>query len=69
MSEKVIDIEAQMPHRVSEVICVKCCKRWIAVRPIGTPLKQLECENCGSGFVIETGELLEELYRGEKNAD
>ena len=44
------------PHKVSEVICVKCCKRWIAVRPTTTKLKDLECPNCGQGYVVETGE-------------
>jgi len=52
----VIPIESVMPHKVSEVICVKCHKRWIAVRPENTKLSDLECANCGAGFVIETGE-------------
>ena len=52
--------EEEMPHKLSEVICVHCGKRWISVRPVGTLLKDLECENCGSGFVIETGEVMEE---------
>lgn len=54
--DNIIPIEANLPHKVSEVICVKCGKRWIAVRPEKTLLKSLECENCGPGFVIETGE-------------
>ena len=53
---KVIHIEDKLPHKVSEVICIKCCKRWIAVRPCDVPLKYLECPNCGTGYVIETGE-------------
>ena len=45
------------PHKVSEVMCVKCCKRWIAARPVTTLLKELECPQCGKqGFAIETGE-------------
>ena len=45
------------PHKTSEVICVKCCYRWIAVRPEKTLLKELECHKCGGiGFSIETGE-------------
>lgn len=52
----MIDIEEYWPHKISEVICVKCGKRWIAVRPENLLLKELECENCGKGFVIETGE-------------
>lgn len=51
-----IDINENNPHKVSEVICVKCCKRWIAVRPTATKLKDLECPNCGQGYVVETGE-------------
>ena len=44
-ANKVIPIEAKMPHKVSEVICVRCCKRWIDVRPEGTLLKDLECRS------------------------
>lgn len=56
----VEDFEARLPHKVSEVICVKCGKRWICVRPDTTLLKDLECERCGRGYVIETGERMEE---------
>ena len=56
----VIPIEEAMPHKVSEVICIKCGYRWISVRPKHTLLKYLECPNCGQGFVIETGQELEE---------
>lgn len=56
-ANKVIPIEEKMPHKVSEVICVKCGKRWIDVRPSCVLLKSLECPGCGlTGFVIETGE-------------
>ena len=45
------------PCKFSEVICLKCLHRMISVRPVGTPLKLLQCPQCGeSGFVIETGE-------------
>lgn len=55
----VIDIENGMPHVISEVICVRCCRRWLAVRPEGTLLKDIECPGCGkTGGVIETGEEL-----------
>ena len=30
---KIIPIEANLPHKVSEVICVRCGRRWIDVRP------------------------------------
>jgi len=59
MHDNIIDIDALKPHKVSEVICVKCGYRWIAVRPVGVLLKELECERCGQGFVIETGEEIE----------
>ena len=52
-------IEEKQSHKVSEVICVKCGKRWIGVRPETTMLKELECPNCGAGYVIETGEELD----------
>ena len=55
-SKKIIEIESRSPHKVSEVICVGCCYRWIAARPVDTPLIALECKDCGQGFVIETGE-------------
>ncbi len=51
------DINKNKPHKCSEVICVKCCYRWVAVRPEKTLLKKLECAHCGcAGFTIETGE-------------
>lgn len=52
-------IEEKQSHKVSEVICVKCGKRWIGVRPETIRLKELECPNCGAGYVIETGEELD----------
>lgn len=57
----VIDIEIGMPHLISEVICVRCCRRWLAVRPEGTLLKNMECPGCGKkGGVIETGEEIDD---------
>lgn len=54
-----IDINDGLSHRVSEVICVMCWWRWIAVRPVTTLLKDLECPGChNQGYVIETGEIL-----------
>ena len=49
---KVIDINDNIRHKVTEVICIKCYKRWIAVRPVNIKLKDLECPNCGKGYVI-----------------
>lgn len=56
---KQIDIEEYQPHKVSEVICVSCLKRWIAARPAKCKLKDLECPCCHKqGYVIETGEVI-----------
>ena len=58
---KVINIDDARPHKVSEVICVKCGHRWIAVRPEDTKLRDLECPNCTKqGYAIETGEEIKE---------
>ncbi len=58
---KTINIEENMPHKVSEVICIDCKHRWIAVRPTATLLKELECPQCRlQGYVIETGEIINE---------
>ena len=52
-------IEENLPHKISIVVCLKCYKRWVALRPEQTLLIDLECENCGKGYVIETGEIVE----------
>lgn len=52
--------EEKTPHKVSEVICVKCYHRYICARPVNVLLKNLECEKCGAGFIIETGENIDE---------
>jgi len=59
--DKIIYLEDNKPHAVSEVICVKCLKRWISVRPETTLLKESECPGCGeTGFAIETGERMDD---------
>lgn len=56
-----ISINEFLPHKVSEVICINCKYRWIAVRPVDTLLKELECPQCRQqGYVIETGEVIKE---------
>ena len=56
---KIHHIEENLPHKTSEVVCLGCLKRWIAVRPMATLLKDLECPRCGiKGYVIETGEII-----------
>lgn len=60
MSE-IINFEEYMPHRVSMVICLKCYKRFISVRPCKTKLVDLQCPQCEQqGYVIETGQILED---------
>lgn len=62
MKADIIDINNNIPHRVSEVICINCKHRWIAVRPCDSKLKNLECPQCQKkGYVIETGEIFKEL--------
>lgn len=57
----IIDMQERMMHLVSEVICVKCCYRWVSVRLVITLLKEIECPGCGNvGFVIETGEVMDD---------
>lgn len=61
MTDKIIDFEANLPHEVCEVICVKCLHRYMCVKPVGTWLKDLECPKCASkGYVILTGQELQE---------
>lgn len=59
--DNVQNIEKNLPHKVSEVICVLCNTRWIATRPVGLLLKNIECGHCYNfGYVIETGEIIDE---------
>lgn len=53
-------------QKVSEVICLRCRRRWIAARPMETRLSDLECPTCREiGYAIETGEtaIAEDLIR------
>ena len=59
--DKIVDINEYKPHRVSEVICINCKYRWIAVRLSTSKLRNLECAGCHKqGYVIETGEIFDE---------
>ena len=54
-------IEDNLPHCVSELICLKCLNRWIGVYPEDLALKEIECK-CGErGYVIKTGQDLPEV--------
>lgn len=56
--DNITPIEANMPHLVHEVMCWACGRRWIAVHPARTLLKELECPGCGkTGFVFVTGQI------------
>lgn len=55
-------IEDNLPHEISEVICLKCLNRWIAVYPEEVLLKELQCPKCEeTGYVIKTGQTLPEI--------
>ena len=57
----IIDYESNLPHIISEVICIKCKKRWISARPTEVLLKDLQCPKCKKkGYVIETGQIIKE---------
>lgn len=56
---EIINIEQNMKHEVSELICIKCFHRWIGVYSQKTLLKDIEC-TCGlTGYVIKTGQTLD----------
>lgn len=53
---ETLNIKNNIPHEVSELICLKCLNRWIGVYPKTTRLKEMECK-CGAiGYVIKTGQ-------------
>lgn len=57
---KVMNIELNTSHVVSELICINCKHRFIDTRPINLLLKDLECPKCKQvGYLIETGQILE----------
>jgi hypothetical protein len=56
---EIINIEKNLPHSVSEVICLKCLERWIAVYPSDLWLNKFHCKNGHIGFVIKTSQDLD----------
>ena len=58
---KVIYLSEHKPHLLAEVMCVKRFHRYMCVWPTATPLKDLECETCGKGFIVMTGQPLEDF--------
>lgn len=57
---KIVDISENEEHEVAELICLKCLSRWIGVYPSKSWLKNAEC-TCGAvGYIIKTGQNIEE---------
>lgn len=55
-------IEDNLPHEISELICLKCLNRWIGVYPEEVLLKELQCPKCEEiGYVIKTGQTLSDV--------
>lgn len=64
--DNVIPIEVNSPHDVFEAMCWRCGKRWIAVMPTGTNLKDLECPECHKqGYAFLTGQEITEDEDGK----
>lgn len=57
--DKIHNIEENQPHIISNVICSKCKKEWVAARPTETRVNELECSVCGQGYTKETGKKLD----------
>ena len=53
-------LEIRYPHEVSELICLKCLNRWIGVTAVGMPLKDMTCVCGEKGYIIKTGQTIEE---------
>ena len=49
------------PHEVAELICLKCLNRAIYVYPEKVLMKYLQCKCGETGFLIKTGQTLEEV--------
>ena len=58
------DPDANKPHKVSVVVCLRCRHRWVAVRPAENDLLvEIVCPACRlPGDVIETGQDLDAKY-------
>lgn len=56
MANNIIEVD-RMEHNVCELMCIKCYYRYIGVYPAATPLKELQCPNCGyTGGIFKTGQ-------------
>ena len=56
----IMYFEDNLPHEISELICLKCYNRWIGVYPENLSLKDIECKCGAMGFVIKTGQTIKE---------
>lgn len=55
----IVNFDDYQPHEVRETMCWRCGRRWIAVYPEKTLLKELECPGCHEkGFAFATGQTL-----------
>ena len=61
MKDNVVNLDDYHPHEVSELICLKCFRRWIGVYPVSALLKDLECKCGETGYIIKTGQTLNEM--------
>ena len=61
MTENILEVPVE--HITQEVICIRCKKRFIDVRPKKLWLKDCECPKCHKkGFLIATGQEIDEEY-------
>ena len=57
MNENIVEFEEKLPHRVEEMICIRCKWRGIIVFPAELWFKRMECPKCHrKGFMISTGQ-------------
>ena len=62
-------LEFGVPHEVAELMCVKCLKRWIGVYPANLLLKEIECQCGETGYVIKTGQSIEESEESDADSN
>ncbi len=58
-------METYIAYHPFVAMCVNCYRRWIAVVPDEIILKTVECEACGPGYVIDTGQYITDLDRND----
>ena len=54
-------------YEVAELICLSCMERWIGVYRQDTLLKDLKCKCGAKGFIIKTGQTIEEADKEAKH--